>query len=169
MAAPPVIVRIIPIAARLDDGFQSVIAFQRDPAIAVYEKTVQPPDMDGGDAIVTTTMLNCIYETMGPQRLIKFGDIVIVAAYATVAIPDLRAMINVPQAITIAYPDSAAWSFWAYLRKVESAALTKGTQPEMTLTITITNWDPVNCVEASPSFQYGTGSCGLYEPPLCQA
>lgn len=167
MAAPPITNRIIPTAVRLDVGYQTVIAFASAPGLAIWEKTVQPPAMDGGDAIDTTTQLNCAYDTMAPQRLQKFDDIVVVAGYSTHAIPILNGLINFPDSVTIAYPDGSAWAFWAYLKKAESSALEKGQFPDITLTITITNWDPIHCVEAGPTFQQGTGSCGPYTPPNC--
>ncbi len=43
---------------RLDDGYQTLIEFAENPAIKLWEKSVTPPGIDGGDAIDTTTMLH---------------------------------------------------------------------------------------------------------------
>lgn len=159
MAAPTIGVRVFPTAIRLDDGYQSLIAFSLDTDLAVYEKTVQPGALEGGDPIVTTTQLNVEYETKAPQRLKGIDDIVAVCGYDPAVASDLNDMINVPQTVTVLWPDGSAQAQFAYLRRAEFSALTKGTQPEVTLTVVVTNWDPVHCVEAGPVFQDGTGSC----------
>lgn len=166
MAAPVATVRALPLAVRLDCGYQSVICFRSLPGLAIFEKTVQPPGFDGGDAIKTTTMLNEFYESKAPQRLVGHDDGVVVAAYDPHVMSALENLINVPDSITWGYPDGSGEVYWAYLQKVAKSALVKDQQPEMTLTIVVTNWDPVNCVEHGPIFIQGTGSCGPYTPPI---
>lgn len=160
MAAPTLTARVIPVAIRLDCGYQSVIAFSNAPSLDIFEKTVQPPELDGGDPIKTSTMLNVEYETQAPQRLKGFGDSVVVAAYDPTVFTLLESLINIPDSVTWAYPEGSAEVYWAYLRKVQKSPLQKDQQPEMTLTISITNWDPYHCVEAGPVYVVGTGSCG---------
>jgi hypothetical protein len=165
MAAPPLAARIIPIANRLDVGYQSVLVFHAFAALAIFEKTVQPPGGDGGAPIMTTTMLNLAYETKAPQRLRGYSDGVVVAAYDPKVVAVLDELINLPTSITFGWPDGTAAAFWAYLQKYEFSALEKDKQPDVTLTVTVTNWDPVNCVEAGPVHYNGTGSCGPYTVP----
>lgn len=162
MAAPVLAVRAIPLAIRLDSGYQSLVVFRAIENLAIFEKTVQPPSPNGGDAIMTTTMLNQFSETKAPQRLVGDDDAIVVAAYDPAVMSTLRQMTNVPDSITFAYPDGSAEVYWGYLQKVAKSPLQKDQQPEMTLTIVITNWDPINCVEAGPVFVNGTGSCGYY-------
>lgn len=162
MAAPPTQSRLIPTAMRLDDGYQSLIAFASNPSLAIFEKTVQPGAFEGGDPVMTGTMLNQEYETKGPQRLKSIDDIVVVAAYDPTVAETLLDMINMPDAVSVLWPDGSLQAQWAYLRRAEFSPLTKGEQPEVTLTIVVTNWDPVNCVEAGPVWIDGTGSCGPY-------
>lgn len=163
MAAPVLAVRAIPLAIRLDCGYQSLVVFKSKENLAIFEKTVQPPGFDGGDAIKTTTMLNSDWETKAPQRLAGHDDAVVVAAYDPHVMSVLNnVLINVPDSITWAYPEGSAEVYWAYLQKVAKSPLQKDQQPEMTLTIVVTNWDPVNCVEAGPVFVSGTGSCGPF-------
>ena len=50
MSAPTVTARGTPAGTKLDDGFSTKVAFAADPTIAFFEKTVQPPGFDGGDA-----------------------------------------------------------------------------------------------------------------------
>lgn len=162
MALPVLSVRAIPLAVRLDCGYQSVIVFKGRENLAIFEKTVQPPSPDGGDKIKTSTMLNVNYETSAPQRLLGFDDAVVVAAYDPHVMSILDTLVNLQDSITFAYPEGSAEVYWGYLQKVAKSPLQKDQQPEMTLTIVITNWDPVNCVEAGPIFVNGTGSCGFY-------
>lgn len=159
MAAPPLTVRVQPGGIRLDNGYQSVVGFSLAPNLAIFEKSIQPPAMDGGDPIPTSTMMNTIYETKAPQCLVDFDDAVIVAAYDPDVLSDLFNMLNTPQASSFAYPDGSYYTVWGYIRRVEPSPLVKGEQPELTLTWVTTNWDPVNCVEAGPVFVDGTGSC----------
>jgi hypothetical protein len=159
MAAPVPQTRVLPTAVRLDDGYQSVIVFDGYESLAIYEKSVQPPAMDGGDPIDTTTMLNTTVETKKPQCLVGFDDGTVVAAYDPGELDTLYALVNEEISITYAYPDGSAYCHWGSVRRVEPSPLVKGEQPEVTLTIVVTNWDPVNCVEAGPVFVDGTGSC----------
>lgn len=166
MASPSFTSRVIPNAIRLDDGTIAYIAFASAPDLAIFEKSVQPGAYEGGDPIVTSTQLNDTYETKSPQRLKDIDDIVVVAAYDPGQLGDnpdgLLSLINLPDAITVRWPDRSAQAQWGYLRRAEFSAMVKGTQPEVTLTIVVTNWDPVNCVEAGPVFIDGTGSCAPY-------
>lgn len=159
MADPTITPRGLPLAIRLDDGYQSVIVFENNDTLAIFEKSVQPPAMDGGDPIDTTTMLNSEWETKAPQRLKMLDDSTIIGAYSPTALADFEALINVPQSVTWAWPDGSAMAAWAYLKRFEPGPMVKGEQPEATLTIVVTNWDPVNCVEAGPVYYEGTGSC----------
>lgn len=162
MAAPQLAVRAIPLAIRLDVGYQSLVVFNSIPNLAIFEKTVQPPSVNGGDPIQTSTMLNEFCETKAPQRLVGDDDGIVVAAYDPAVLSTLRQITNVPDSVTFAYPDGSAEVYWAYLKSAVKSPMQKDQQPEMTLTIVVTNWDPVNCVEACPVYVAGTGSCGYY-------
>ena len=162
MAAPVLAARAIPLAVRLDSGYQSLVVFRGYENLPIFEKTVQPPSPNGGDPINTTTMLNQFNETKAPQRLVGDDDSIVVAAYDPAVLATLRSIINVPDSISWIYPDGSAEVYWGYLQKAAKSPLQKDQQPEMTLTIVITNWDPVNCVEAGPVFVNGTGSCGYF-------
>lgn len=159
MALPVIGSRTFPTGVRLDNGYQSLVVFSLDPALNIWEKSVQPPADDGGDPILTDTMLNQERVTKGPQCLISADDAVIVAAYDAGQYSDIVAMINVPQTITYLYPDGSAQAHFGWIRRAERSPLVKGEQPEVTLTIVQSDYDPVNCVESGPVFTDGTGSC----------
>lgn len=164
MAAPTISARVLPVAIRLDDGFQSVLSIASKPDLEIFEKTVQPGAYEGGDPIMTSTMLNQVLETKAPQRLKGIDDMVVVAAYDPAFASDFFDLVNQPDSFTNAWPDGSAQAQWAYIRRVEFSPLTKGEQPEVTLTIVVTNWDPYNCVEAGPVWLAGTGSCMQFTP-----
>ncbi len=151
MAAPATTARTDPAGIRLDDGFSSVIAFERDVDVSFWEKTTQPPGYDGGDAIETTTMHNTLWRTMSSRVLITLTEASCLVAYD----PDvynniLNNLINAEGSITIHFPDGSTLDFFGYLRTFEASDLEEGAQPEATVTIQPTNYDSVNSVEAAP-------------------
>lgn len=50
--------RSAPGGTKLGDGFSTKIAFAADADVSLWEKTVTPPGVDGGDAVDTSTMHN---------------------------------------------------------------------------------------------------------------
>lgn len=149
MAAPTPSVRGTPGGIRLDDGFSSKIAFASDLTIEFWEKTVKPPGLDGGEKIDTMTMHNVTYRTFGPRQLKTLTDLTIKAAYDPIVYQSILALINVRTTITILFPDGSTLAFYGFLQKFEPDDLEEGKQPEATLTITPTNYDPVGHVEAA--------------------
>jgi hypothetical protein len=91
MAAPTPTARVAPAGIKLKDGFPTKITLAADTNIEFWEKQVKPPGIDGGDAVVQTTM-----QMFDPGELVE------------------------------------------------------GTQPEATITIVPTNFDPSGKVEAAP-------------------
>lgn len=152
MAAPVTTVRTSPPAGRLlEDGYQTLIAFERDPDVSFWEKAVAAPGMEGGDAIDTTTQHNTTWRTMASRALITLTEFTVTAAYD----PDvynniIDNLINQSGSITINFPDGSTLDFYGFLKTFEPQDLVEGTQPEAVITITPTNYDPVNDVEASP-------------------
>lgn len=152
MAAPATTTRIDPtdFGRKLADGYSTKIAFSVNPKIEFWEKTVGAPGTDGGDAIDTTTMFNSTWRTMAARSLKTLKEFTVTAAYDPEVMEQINAIINVEGSVTINYPDGSTYDFFGYLRDTDPDQLEEGTQPEMTLTIQPTNYDPVNCVEAAP-------------------
>lgn len=150
MAAPTPTVRGTPPGFILNDGFPSFIAFASIPQLLIWEKQVQPPGIDGGDPIDTNNMHNDEWRTMAPRALKTLSPFTVVAGYDPGAYTELEALVNDPEAITVIFPDTSTLAFWGYLQKVEFSPMVEGTQPECTLTIVPTNYDPDNCVPAGP-------------------
>lgn len=158
MASPPVTVRTIPTGVRVPDGFKTTIAFQLNTGVQFWEETVKPPGLDGGELIPTTTMLNIAYRTFAPKSLKTSQPITGKAMYDPNVIPELAAMLNFNQGVTVHLPTNATYSVWAALIKVDFEENEEGKPPMLTYTIGITNWDPVNQVEAGPLYTPAAGT-----------
>lgn len=154
MTAPAHTTRTTPTGARMDDGFKTLITFAADVDVDMWEKTVQPPGFDGGDAINTSTMHNTALRTFSPASLQTMTPHTFKFALASASMSQIRALINVKTTITVRFPDAAKLSFYGYLQKVEFDEFQEGTQPEGTATIVPTNYDPTAKTEEVPV--YGT-------------
>lgn len=153
MANATVTARVAPGGFRLDDGYQALVAFAGNPNAVFFEIEVGQPGFDGGDPINTTTQHNTTVRTFAPRSLVTATPFTIKAAYDPCLGQEvISQMANVPDAITIHYPDGSTQAFWGYLQKVEFDPMVEGTMPTATLTIVPTNFDPVNCVESLPVF-----------------
>lgn len=145
---PPVVTPTgSPGGIKLPNGWQSTLAMSLLPSAALYEQTIMPPGIDGGDMIPQTTMRNNVWRTFAPRGLKTVMPITIKAAYDPGILENLggtaaiQQLININQAMTIHWPDGSAVSFYAALHKGEFEALEEGKQPLVTLTITPTNMD----------------------------
>lgn len=150
MAAPSATARVTPTGIKLKDGYQSLVTFANDSNISLWEKSVTPPSANGGDSIDQTTMHNTTYRTKAPSALLDLGDSSFTAAYDPDAYNQIIAIINEETTITVTFKDGSTLAFYGYLQAFEPAELTEGSQPEATVTIVCTNWDPTNNVEAGP-------------------
>ena len=150
MAAPATTPRSAPGGIKLDDGFSTKIAFERDPDVSFWEVTVQPPGVDGGDPIDTTTMHNLNWRTMAARALKTLTESSVTARYDPAVYTQILELINIPGAITVHFPDGSTLDFYGFLQTFEVGDHAEGEPPEATLTIQPTNYDPDNDVEAAP-------------------
>jgi hypothetical protein len=116
----------------------------------LWEKTVTPPGITGGDAIDTTTMHNTTYRTKRPRDLLDVPDYTMVCEYDPVAYDQVRELINEEDAITVHFPDGSTLDHFGFMMSVEPDENEEGTDPTMTVTIAVSNWDPDNNVEQGP-------------------
>lgn len=158
MAAPVPTTRVEPAGIKLKDGYQTLITFALDPNIEFWEKTVQPPGMDGGDAIEQTTMHNDRWRTMAPRSLVTLTESNTKVAYDPQVYVSILAILNVETTVTVRFPDGSTLAYFGFLRSFEPDELVEGTQPEATVNITPTNFDPVEKVEAGPVLTSVTGT-----------
>ena len=151
MAAPATTVRAAPTGRYLDDGFSTKIAFARDSNIELWEQTVTPPGIDGGDAIEIVTMHNVTWRTMRARSLKTLMESSFEALYDPVVYNSiLNNLINQEGAITCHFPDGSKIDFYGFLQKFEPGELSEGEPPTATVTIVPTNFDLTNNVEAGP-------------------
>ena len=149
MAAPAHTTRSTPVGEFLKDGYQALIAFAADPDVSCWEKSVKPPGVDGGDSINITTMHNVTYRTMSSSPLKTLTEATSKVAYDPALYPQIVALINVEGAITVHFSNGDKLSFFGYLKSFEADDMSEGTQPEATIAIVPTNYEPVAGVEAA--------------------
>jgi len=150
MSAPAPTVRGTPSGIKLKEGFHIKHTFALNPTIELWEKDVKPPSLDGGEPVEQTTQHNVLWETMAPRSLIKMGPVTFKAAYDPNMYNSLLALINVETTCTETFPDGSTLAYYGFLNKVEPEDVTIGKQPEVNVTVIVTNWDFVNKVEAGP-------------------
>lgn len=158
MTAPVAVARGTPSGIKLKDGYQALITIGNNPTASFWEKTVQPPGMDGGDAIEQTTMHNIDWRTFASRSLITMTEAKGKAAYDPNVYVLLQSLINAETTITIQWADGSTIAFYGYLRMFEFSELVEGTQPEADFTIQPTNYDPVAHVEAGPTIVSVSGT-----------
>lgn len=151
MAAPSATARGTPAGNKLDDGYSTKITFAGLPTVSFWEKTAKPPGIDGGDPIDTTTMHNSTWRTMASRALLTLTQAQTTVAYdPNVYNQIVSSLINSEQAITHRFPDGSTLAYFGFLKSFEPNDLQEGAQPEATIVIVPTNFDPVNKVEAAP-------------------
>jgi hypothetical protein len=160
--APTPTIRQLPSGVKLDDGFRSLIVCALYPAVAFWEKTVQPFGQDGMPQVDTTTMHNFTYRTFSPRFLKTLTEMKMKAAYDPAVLNNITALINVRTSWTIRFPDHSMWTFYGYLMKFEADALEEGKQPEANITIVPTNEDPTTHEEEGPVYSAPSGT-GTYD------
>lgn len=158
MANPTPATRQTPSGRPLKDGYQSLITFAADPDMALWEKRVKPPGIDGGDKIEQTTMHNTAWRTFAARSLKTLTDGSFKFAYTPRSLDGVEDAINREDSITYEFASGGSVIFFGYLQKIELDEMEEGKQPEGTATIVATNWDPVNDVEAGPIFIGPTGT-----------
>lgn len=160
MAVPTLSTRGTPSGIRMEDGFSTKISFASNPTVAFWERTVKPPGMNGGDAISTTTMHNVAVHTKAPRTLVDYDNITVNVGWDPSAFGagQIRTLINFRDSITIRFPDNSTLTFFGYLQHFEPGDFKEGEMPEATITIVVTNWDPMGRVEAPPVYVNVSGT-----------
>lgn len=158
MAAPTITARTTPTGFELPEGYRVTIAFAAKPAVQLWEKSVKPFGIDGGDPIDFTTQHNTDVMTQRPPHLKKITEITFTAGYDPDAMTDLMAMVNNEDSITVHYPENSTHSFFGWLQKAEFSEMKVKEMPLGTFTVAVSNWDPVNKVEQKPVFTPAAGT-----------
>jgi hypothetical protein len=159
MGAPVVTARSTPGHPHLNDGYQTLMAFSLSPGVEIWERAPEPPGVDGGEKINTTTMFNSVWRTFYPRSLKEMTDCACKGGYSPhVYTTIVNVLVNQPGSITVHFPNGDTLSFFGYLKNFKPEALEDGKFPEASYDVVVTNYDPVAQVEASPLFVPGTGT-----------
>lgn len=158
MAAPVASARQTPPGIKLKDGHSTLVTLQSDPNIDFWEKNITPPGLDGGEAVEQTTMHNAVWRTVRPRELVTLTEMTFTSGYDPVVYDQILAIINIETTITVWFSDGSSLAFYGFLRVFQPTDTVEGTQPEATVTITPTNFDPVNKVEAGPVLVEAAGT-----------
>lgn len=139
--------------AILEDGFATLISFAENATVKLEEKEVQPPSIEGGGENNVTTMRNTAWRTKAPKKLKTLGESSCTVAYDPAVYPEIVAMININQAITLTFPDGSTLVFWGWIDGFSPNTITEGEQPTAELTIVCSNRDgDNNNVEIAPAY-----------------
>lgn len=158
MAAPSPVARGTPTGFYLKDGFSTKIAFQEDPGIQFWERTVKPMGFDGGEGIDISTMFNTRWHTMYPRTLLKMANASGQAAYDPDVFPAIVSYLNFNNAVTVHFPTNDQLTVWGWLAKMEPGELKEGEFPEAAYEFIVSNYDPVGNVEAGPVYSAAGGT-----------
>jgi len=126
---------------RIDDGFATLISFDADSDVQMWEKEVTPPGVSGGGENDTSTMRNTAWRTRAPKGLITLSESSFSAAYDPAVFDEIVAMVNVNQEITITFPDNSTLVFWGWIDEFTPGANVEGEQPTADVTIIPSNQD----------------------------
>lgn len=160
MTAPVAAQRQNPVAAKLGDGFQTLVTLSGDTNIDLWEKSITPPGIEADEPVDTTTQINTTWRTKSPRGLLTLTDMTFTCLYNPGVLSQILAIINDPITITVEFPNHDTWAFYGALRSFVPGPLEDGTPPEATVTIFATNQDPTTCAEEGPVYAAGSGTGG---------
>jgi hypothetical protein len=144
------------IVERLRDGFPTTITMT-GAGVTFYEVTVQPPGIDGGEPINTTTMRNVDVRTFAGRHLYTLTPQEISVGYDPTAYDTIKAAVNVNQSMVTTFPDGATLTWWGLLQKFVPEAMEEGKMPIARITLVPTNVN-ASGVETVPVLVAGSGT-----------
>lgn len=139
----------------LHDGFQTWIGFPDlapNIALVMKEREVQPPDMDGGGEIETSTMRNTRWRTKAPKSLITLGDVTLQVQYDPSLYNDILALINVNTRVEIKFPDTSTLTFYGWVDKFTPPSHKEGEFPVAEIKVHCSNVHAGTGAEQAPVY-----------------
>ena len=161
MAAPSVVTPGTPSGFKLTEGFHFRIAFAKANTVGLWAKRVKPFGLTNGDKIDITDQENTLYRTAVARALIDLTDGTLSCAYNVASLSTIRGQLmgrGNEGAITAVVQDGSTVTVFGYVSDFEPQETGDGEQPMANVTIKVTNWDPVNKVEAGPVFSEVAGT-----------
>lgn len=126
--------------------------FSLNPGLLIEEKEVTPFGAEGGEWNDLTTHRNVRGKTKAPKYLVDFTNPTATVSYATAALPQIMAMINMNQQITIQYNDGSSHVFWGGIKNfLPQSMQADGEQPTATMELVVSNRN-ASKVETLPSY-----------------
>lgn len=142
--------RTTPSGVPLEDGFSTKIAFAADPNIDFWEMSVQPPGLDIGEKIETTSMLNDTWRTFAAQVLKTLTDSNLTVKYDPAVYDQIIALQGVNGWITLHFPNGDTLDFVGYLQSFTPQTNEIGQLPTAAIKINPTN--QLLGVETAPDY-----------------
>jgi hypothetical protein len=136
--------------AFLSDGYQTLISMSAAPNTNFREKEVQPPGLDGGGMIDTTTMRNTRFRTRQPKHLVTADDITLHVQYDPDAYNTVLAIIQEVQTLTVTFPDGKQLNIDGFLDTFKPVSHREGEFPTAEMKFVMTN-QTAEGVETGPS------------------
>lgn len=138
----------------MTDGYQTLITFNADSSIKLYEKSVTPPGVVGGGAIDVTTQQTSTWREKASKSLKELGNASLNVAWDPAVYPEIISIINVIDLITVTFPDASALSFYGWLDEFTPGEMVEGEQPTADCTI-IPSQRQSDGTAAAPGFTTG--------------
>lgn len=117
----------------LVDGYSTLIVgtgySTNGAVIAFREKEVQPPDVDGGGEIDTTTMRNLLWHSASPKALLKLGQTKLQVQYDPFMYNQIVVNALINRLWTVIFPDAATLGFYGWLDKFTPTSHKEGEFP----------------------------------------
>lgn len=158
MAAPTPTARATPAGRMLGDGHGTRITLALDTNIEFDEDEVTPPSFKADPPIDRTSNSNVRVRTYSPPLLFMVGPVKASVFYDPLVEAAIVAAICRHDTVTVTFSNGDTWCAFAYLEEFTPGSLRRGDKVKADVTIFITNFDPVNCVEALPVYTAGAGT-----------
>lgn len=158
MAAPSVTARTVPTGYKLPEGFKIAIAYSLRPALNIWEVEGGPAGMQS-QKIDTSTQHNTKWHTFWLSALIEAQDVSGTAGYDPDAMDDLIFLCGAQAGSwTVHMPQNTKYAYWGGCLSFNFPSLRAGQFPMLNYTNVVTNWDPVNRIEAGPAVTQAVGT-----------
>ncbi len=150
MTAPTPSTRGTPNGRKLGDGYQTLVSFASNVTMAIWEKSITPPGVEGDAPNDTTTMHNLAWRTRSPRHLKTLTEFTMAALWDPKIITGLVTQVNRPDTVTVHFPDGSTLAFYGFLKSFKPGTLEEGKIPEISVDVVCTNQDPITCAEEAP-------------------
>lgn len=139
---------------RMMDGHATLVTFELNFNVMLWEKTVTPPGREGGGAIAVDTMRNTRYLVQHPKKLVKLSDMTITASWDPRFYTDIVTLQNILQWIIVRFPNGRDYAFHGWLDTFKPNEHRHGEMPtaEVTIIPSMMAFNPLNPLPVGPDF-----------------